>query len=92
MVQYVTKYVESIQIQPNTNNIHCSRQRVDYTNGLACKLAYTALIAMSTHQTCHVSESIPFDMDSQMVRIDNRCSACITHVREDMAGELILCH
>ena len=47
---------------------------------------------MLTHQTCHVSESIPFDMDSQMVGIDNQCSACITHVHEDMPGELIPCH
>ena len=92
MVQYVTKYVESIQIQPHTNNIHFSHWRVHCTTGLAHKLAYTAIITMSTCQTCHISKSIPFDTDSQMVRIDNRCSACITHVCEDMPGELNLCH
>ena len=27
-----------------------------------------------------------------MIGIDNRCSACITHVREDMPGELVPCH
>ena len=92
MVQYVTKYVELIQIRPHTNNIHFSCWRVHCTTGLARTLAYTVIIAMSTCQTCHISESIPFDMDSQMVRIDNRCSACITHVREDMPGDLIPCH
>ena len=44
------------------------------------------------HQTYHVSESIVFDTDSQLVGIDNRCLACITHVCEDMPGELIPCH
>ena len=55
-------------------------------------MAYTATMAMSTHQPYHVSESIAFDTDSQLVGIDNRCSACITHVCEDMPGELIPCH
>ena len=47
-VQYVTTYVEALQVQPHTNNIHISHQRIHYSTGLACKLAYTAIIAMST--------------------------------------------
>ena len=27
-----------------------------------------------------------------MIGVDNRCSACITHVCEDMPGELVPCH
>ena len=55
-------------------------------------MAYTAVMAMSTHQPYNVSESIAFDTDSQLVGIDDCCSACITHVCEDMPGELIPCH
>ena len=55
-------------------------------------MAYTAIIAMPMHQSCHISKSITFDTDSQLVGIDNRCLACITHVHEDMPSELIPCH
>ena len=92
ITQYVTKYVESIQLQPCTNNHHFPHRRIHYSTGLACKLAYTAIIAMSTQQNYNVSKAIPFDTDSQMIGVNNRCSACITHVREDMPGELVPCH
>ena len=92
IMQYVIKYVESIQLQPRTNKHYSPHRRIHYSTGLTRKLAYTAIIAMSTRQNYNVSEAIPFDMDSQMIGVDNRCSACITHVREDMPGELVPCH
>ena len=48
ITQYVTKYVESIQLQPRTNKHHCPHRRIHYSTGLTHKLAYTAIIAMST--------------------------------------------
>ena len=60
--------------------------------GLTRKLAYTAIIAMSTQQNYNVAEAIPFDTDSQMIGVDNRCSACITHICEDIPCELVPCH
>jgi len=38
-----------------------------------------------------VAENDPFDTDSAMIGIDNRCSGCITHVRSDIPGELTEC-
>ena len=92
IIQSVTDYVESIQTRPRTHNTHFSRQKVHYTTGFTHTMAYTAIITMSMHQSYHISESIVFDTDSQVVGIDNHCSACITHVCEDMPGELIPCH
>ena len=92
ITQYVTKYVESIHLQPRTNKYHCPHRRIHYSTGLTCKLLYAAIIAMSTRQNYNVSEAIPFDMDSQMIGVDNQCSVCITHIREDIPGELVPCH
>ena len=88
----ITNYVESIQTWPRTHNTHFSCWKVHCTTGFTHTMAYTAIIAKSTHQSYHVSKSIAFDTDSQLVGIDNRCSACITHGCEDMPGELIPCH
>ena len=92
ITQSVTDCVESMKTQPCTNNTHFSCWKVHYTTGFTRTMAYTAIIAMSTHQSYHVSESVAFDTDSQLVGIDNRCSACIRHVCEDMPSELLPCH
>ena len=43
-------------------------------------------------QSYNVSEVPPFDTDSQVVGIDNRCSACITNIRSDIPGEIVACN
>ena len=39
-----------------------------------------------------VREGEPFDTDSSLVGVDNRCSGCITHVRSDIPGEVKECN
>ena len=92
LTQEVVKCVESIQLQSRTNKYYSPHRRTYYSTKLMRTLAYTAIIAMSTRQNYNVSEAIPFDTDSQTIGVDNRCSACITHVCADMPGELIPCH
>ena len=48
ITQYVTKYVEAIHLQPCTNKYYSPHRRIHYSTGLTRKLAYTAIIAMST--------------------------------------------
>ena len=92
ITQCVVKCVESIQLQPRTNIHYSPHRRIYYSTRIMHTLAYTAINAMSTRQNYNVSEAIPFNTDSQMIGVDNRCSACITHVRGDMPGELVPCH
>ena len=92
ITQYVIKYVESIQLQPHTHKHYSPHRRICYSTGLMRTIACTAIIAMSTRQNYNVSEAIPFDTDSQMIGVDNRCSVSITHVCADMPGELVPCH
>ena len=57
-------------------------------------ITMAAIIAMSGTTDAQKSEAEcgPFDSDSAMVGIDNRCSGCITHVRTDIPGELTPCN
>jgi len=56
-------------------------------------VAMTAIMIMEgvSPNTKSETECGPFDSDSTLVGIDNRCSACITHVRSDIPGEVIPC-
>ena len=92
LLNQVDKWIESIRLQPCTDKYYSLHRRIYYSTRMTRTLAYTAIIAMSTRQNYNVSEAIPFDTDSQMIGVDNRCSACITHVRSDMPGDLIPCH
>ena len=92
LINQVDKWIESIRLQPRTDKYYSPHRRIYYSTRMTRTLVYTAIIAMTTRQNYNVSEAIPFDMDSQMIGIDNRCSACITHVRTDMPGELTPCH
>ena len=92
IMQSITTGVEAIHLQSRIKKSYSPHRRIHYSTGLNRKLAYTAIIAMSTRQNYNVAEAIPFDTDSQMIGIDNRCSACITHVRDDFPGELVPCH
>ena len=59
-----------------------------WTRLMAC-----SVIAMSAdHQERYTEEGGPFDTDSSLIGIDNRCSACISHKREDFLGSLVECH
>ena len=55
---------------------------------------YIFSVVMSTTPLQHynVAEVPPFDTDSQLVGVDNRCSACITSVRADIPGEIVACN
>ena len=92
LLNLVDKWIESIRLQPRTDKCYSPHRRIYYSTRMTRTLAYTAIIAMTTQQNYNVSEAIPFDTDSQMIGVDNRCSACITHVRADMPGDLTPCH
>ena len=92
MMQHLTKYVESLHTRMrNHHDISLHRTRT-HTKALARTLAHTAIMVMATQKPYHVSELMVFDTDSQLVGIDNQCSVCITHVHEDMPGEVVPCH
>ena len=50
-------------------------------------LAMTVL-AMQAKATISTEREVRFDTDSAQVGIDNRCSACISHVKSDFEGPL----
>ena len=53
------------------------------------KLLVMATVMESTSaQEQYIVEGGPFDSDSRLVGVDNRCSGCITHVRSDITGDL----
>ena len=53
------------------------------------RLCMAAIFAMAAN--CSARQCAPFDSDSRMVGIDNRCSGCITHKREDIPGSITPC-
>ena len=59
---------------------------------LAPIICQTTIIAMKTKFENQTTPCDPFDTDSGMIGIDNRCSACITNVRSDIPGELTECN
>ena len=66
-------------------------QRKDWSSKLL-RLYVASVVAMAASSHANsVAESGPFDTDSDIVGIDNRCSGCITHVRSDIPGELQEC-
>ena len=54
-------------------------------------VAAVVVYSASSPQTRYTKEDAPFNTDSSSIGIDNRCSACITHVRSDIPGELQRC-
>ena len=55
------------------------------------RLYVSTVVAMAAATREH-QEIGPFDTDSHLVGIDNRCSGCITHVRSDIPGALKECN
>ena len=68
--------------------VHKSQFRSSWSRALI-----VSLVAMSSHeQAKYYEEGGPFDTDSALVGIDNRCSGCISHKREDFPGDVVECH
>ena len=54
-----------------------------------CKvMAMSAVLAMQANATISTEREVRFDTDSELVGIDNRCSACISHDPNDFDGPL----
>ncbi|KAI2507908.1 hypothetical protein MHU86_6566 [Fragilaria crotonensis] len=47
-----------------------------------------SVLAMQARTAIATERSVHFDTDSSLIGIDNRCSGCISHTREDFIGEL----
>jgi hypothetical protein len=52
------------------------------------KQTMLAMSVLAMHAHAHTERPTRFDTDSAIVGIDNRCSGCISHVREDFIGLL----
>jgi len=83
-------FIDSLQTkhrpgQGSTYNLGASRRYSCHHT----KLFAMTLIAMAAAQNSRYAEGGPFDTDSELVGIDNRCSGCITHVRSDIPGEVV---
>jgi hypothetical protein len=68
----------------------CPSMKQSQKSSLATKgtaLAMTVL-AMQANATIATERKTQFDADSETIGIDNRCSGCISHVRDNFVGEL----
>ena len=77
-----------------TLNRNIGRRRIKLAIGRHRKIRHAGVIAMSVlamnARTAIATErTSQFDTDSDMIGVDNRCSGCISHVREDFVGELL---
>ena len=46
------------------------------------------ILAMHARTAVAAERSVAFDTDSETIGVDNRCSGCISHVKEDFVGPL----
>ena len=46
------------------------------------------VLAMQANATIATERKTQFDTDSETIGIDNRCSGCISHVKDDFVGDL----
>jgi len=46
------------------------------------------VLAMQANATIATERKAQFDTDSETIGIDNRCSGCISHVKDDFVGKL----
>ena len=53
---------------------------------------FSVVMSTAPQQSYNVAEVPPFNTNSQLVGVDNRCSACITNVRSDIPGEIVACN
>jgi Reverse transcriptase (RNA-dependent DNA polymerase) len=55
------------------------------------QLLAMSVLALQANATVSTEREACFDTDSDDVGIDNRCSACISHVESDFEGSLVAC-
>ena len=56
------------------------------------RVIFSVVMTTTSPQSYNVAEVPPLDTNSQVVGVDNRCSACITNVRSDIPGEIVACN
>ena len=56
------------------------------------KRAVMAMTVLAMHANAHTERKTRFDTDSETVGVDNRCSGCISHVKDDFIGDLQECN
>jgi hypothetical protein len=82
-----------IQVQTQPSN---SRKRriiaTGYRYQRTTQFAAMSVLAMLAHATVSTERETRFDTDSADIGIDNRCSACISHVESDLEGPLMHCN
>ena len=85
---YVDHTVTSIQSTmgyksyKNKRRITTKHNRCQHNRSPKSILAFTSTVKHRSRKL------IPFDSDSDIIGIDNRCSGCISHVKEDFRGTL----
>jgi hypothetical protein len=85
--------IESLKTKPRRASSTTLPRRRHPTQSKAIRACVALLVAMTAgHQERYIVEGGPFDTDSHLVGVDNRCSACISHVREDFPGGLKTCN
>ena len=55
-------------------------------------IIFSVVMTTASPRSYNVAEVPPFDTDSQLVGVDNRCSVCITNLRSDIPGEIVSCN
>ena len=55
-------------------------------------LTFSVMMSTASQQSHNIAETPPFDSDSQLVGVDNRCSTCITNVRSNIPREIVACN
>jgi len=82
--------LKNIKTKSRRRQSHASHNRINRKaswrpRGTA--MAMTVL-AMQANATIATERKAQFDTDSETIGIDNRCSGCISHVKDDFVGKL----
>ena len=56
-----------------------------------CLMACAAIMIVAG-QPFNIAETLPFDMDSEMVGLNNQCSTCTMHMCTNMPGDVEGCY
>lgn len=82
-----------ILVQTKPSN--CRRRRIiatAYRYRRTTQFVAMSVLAMQAYATVSTERETCFDTDSSDIGIDNRCSACISHVESDFEGPLVHCN
>ena len=94
VLQPVEKAIQSLHTrrQPNQYNPLPKRLSTRQRPNTLLRIYVASLLVMSASgRPRQVEEGGPFDTDSGLIGIDNRCTGCITNIRSDIPGELREC-